>query len=97
MAAALLAGTLALHKHNQMNDSEAGLALTSADRLYSVTMAPGDVLPENATFWTHRTFLDDRLWAVRFSLSPAIAFEQQCVIDHFASMLSLPGLELGNT
>jgi hypothetical protein len=66
MAAALVAGTLALQRGGRASSKAAAAALGVAGRIYNVTVSTSGVVEHDRALWRSDSFYDDRLWAVRF-------------------------------
>jgi hypothetical protein len=89
MCAALIAGTLALHRHGRLQGQENVVEenMRIAYRLYNVT-ADNDsqggrtragVVEHDRRLWQDDSFHDDRMWAVRSSSFPSAMYLRACV------------------
>jgi hypothetical protein len=93
MAAALVAGTLALRSFGSMSNADAAETLRIAIRLYGVTMSTKGVLIHNRNLWKSDSFYDDRLWAVRFPpRRPLLGSRSRCWAVHRVHRAVLCGL-----
>jgi hypothetical protein len=75
MAAALVAGSLALQKFGQVSNEQIANVMKPAVRLYNVTMTTKGVVEHPRDLWQSNSFYDDRAWAVR----PLVALAGACL------------------